>query len=485
VSVWLVGAGCGSPGLLAISAAECLSKADHVVYDRLIHPDILQLAPPGCRFHLAGKRESRHTMRQEEINELLASLGREGEVVRLKGGDPFVFGRGGEEAEFLEKHGVQWRAIPGVTSATGGALGVGLPVTHRDVSSSVLLATGHRRDGADCADDGRWREIASSGGTAALYMGTSNFAAVANRLISSGKSPKTPVSVVRWGGWNRAARIDGTLEEIASTAKREGLPGPSIIYIGEAARIRLWGCVGPLRGMQVAICRPYPECWKTARALEAMGADCYGLPLLSLEEIQVGGEEAEAIESADWLVLTSPRGVSRLARIVRDIRRIRGRVVSIGEGTSSALASAGIVPDMTASGDSGSLAILLANIVSPGESVVFARNERGAETPVAAVREKGASARVIPTYRMAARDVPGIEIMREQWSDCGLDAVVFGSSAMAEEYSRVQGIPANAAPVAWGDECGAAVRRIFGRAPEIMPSPDLDGLISSLLKMQK
>ncbi|MCL2684626.1 MAG: uroporphyrinogen-III C-methyltransferase, partial [Synergistaceae bacterium] len=350
MSVWLVGAGCGLPGLLTLSAAECLSGADHVVYDRLIHPDVLQLAPQGCRFHLAGKRERNHSMRQEEINELLVSLGSEGgTVVRLKGGDPFVFGRGGEEAEFLEKSAVPWRAIPGVTSAVGGAVTSGLPPTHRDLSSSVLLVTGHRRADINVDDDSYWQMAASAEGTVAIYMGASNFAAVADRLLSCGKPPDTPVSVVRWGGWNRASRANGTLGEIASMIRRGDIRGPSVIYFGAAAGITLSSESGLLRGMQVVICRPYPECWNAGRAIEAMGADCYGLPLLRFEELDVGDSGKNAIVSADWLVLTSPRGASRLTGLV-DIRRIRGKVVAIGEGTSSALKGLGIIPDLVAGG---------------------------------------------------------------------------------------------------------------------------------------
>jgi uroporphyrinogen III methyltransferase/synthase len=485
VSVWLVGAGCGSPGFLTLSAFECLSRADHVVYDRLIHPDLLQIAPEGCRFHLAGKRESRHTLPQGEINELLVRLGREGGVVvRLKGGDPFVFGRGGEEAKFLEEHGVPWRAVPGITSAIGGALGAGLPISQRESSSSIVLATGHRRAGA--GDDGDyWREMASSSGTVALYMGTSNFAAVADKLVSYGKSPRTPVSVVRWGGWNKSARIDGTLEEMAASAKREGLPSPSIIYIGGAAGIKLSPERGILDGMRVALCRPYPECWDMGRELEKMSADSYGLPLLSLEPICPDASEIEALKSADWLVITSPRGAARLKRIVRDMRLIRGKVVSIGKGTSASLLEAGIVADLEAEGHSPGLADMLERAVSPGDSVVFARNERGSEIAADAARRKGALVKVVPVYRMTPREVPGMEVTREQWNARGLDAMVFGSSAMARAYFDAAGNPpASAALVAWGNECGAAVREIFGLDPLIMETPDMAGLIAALQKIE-
>jgi uroporphyrinogen III methyltransferase/synthase len=456
------------------------------VYDRLIHPDLLQIAPAECRFHLAGKRESRHTLPQDEINELLVRLGREGGVVvRLKGGDPFVFGRGGEEARFLEEHGVSWRAVPGVTSAIGGALGSGLPISQRESSSSIVLATGHRRAGA--GDDGDyWREMASSSGTVALYMGTSNFAAVADELVSSGRSPLTPVSVVRWGGWNKSSRIDGTLEGIASMAKREGLPGPSVIYIGDAAGIKLSPEKGILDGMQVVLCRPYPECWDMGRELEKMSADSYGLPLLSLEPICPDASEIEAVKSADWLVITSPRGAVRLKRVVTDLRRVRGKVVSIGKGTSASLLKAGIVADFEAGGHSGSLAEMLETAVSSGDSVVFVRNESGSEVAVAAARRAGALVKVVPVYRMTPREVPGMEVMREQWEAGGVDAIVFGSSAMARAYFDAAGDPsASAALVAWGSECGGAVRKIFGRDPLIMETPDMTGLVSALRKINK
>jgi uroporphyrinogen III methyltransferase/synthase len=479
MTVWLVGAGCGPPGFLTATAAECIRGADDIVYDRLIHPDLLQLAPPGCRFHLAGKRESAHTLTQDGINALLVELAREGRsVVRLKGGDPFVFGRGGEEAEFLERNGIPWKAVPGVTSALGGALCAGIPTTHRSRSSSLTLATGHRRDGETNA---YWKELAETGGTIALYMGTLNFPAVAERLSRFGKPRDTPVSAVTWGGWGRAVRRDGTLGEMAAMAARGEIPPPSVIYIGDAAAMALHPDSGPLAGMQVVICRPYPECWETGRALEKLSADCYGLPLLSPEDIDPG-PAAEEMMNADWLVVTSPRGVARLRALARDVRRIKGRVVSIGAGTTSALAAAGMTPELEACGDSASLADLLAQYVRGSETMVFARNERGAEAPVNAAKSAGALVIVVPTYRMIPRGVPGVEVMREQWEACGVDAVVFGSSALAEEYARAMGQPPpSAALVAWGRACGTAVEKLFGVNPTVMKTPDLSGLTETLV----
>lgn len=485
MSVSLVGAGCGTPRLLTSAAAACLSRADHVVYDRLIHPDILQLAPATCRFHPVGKREGNHSLPQEEINRLLADLAADGaRVVRLKGGDPFVFGRGGEEAEFLERAGIPWMAIPGVTAALGGALCMGLPPTHRDAASSVTLATGHRRAARTAReDDAFWQEVADASGTVALYMGVSDFEAIASRLVSLGKSPDTPVSLISWGGWGRAARLDGTIETFCARAREKTLPAPAILYIGGAAPISLSPMRGPLAGLQVVLCRPYPECWETGRALEELGADCYGLPLLSLEPLEPADadEVRNAVCSADWLVLTSPRGPAELRRIAPDLRRLRGRVVSIGDGTSRALRAAGIVPEYTADGSSEGLARLLGEHVRQGERVVFARNERGSHVACEAARARGAVVRSVSTYRMVGRPVPGIEVMAEQWRVCGVDAMVFGSAALVEAYAEAMGSPpASAEVIAWGTVCAETAKRCFGREARKLDTPDMAGLVRAL-----
>jgi uroporphyrinogen III methyltransferase/synthase len=311
-------------------------------------------------------------------------------------------------------------------------------------------------------------------------MGTSNFSAVAERLSRFGMFPHTPVSIVTWGGWGRAARVDGTLGEMAARAARGEIPSPSVIYIGAAASRALRPDRGPLAGMQIVICRPYPECWETGRALEKLSADCCGLPLLSAEDIDPG-PGTEEMMNADWLVVTSPRGAARLRALARDVRRVNGRVISIGAGTTSALAAAGMMPEFEAGGDSASLADLLAGHVCGGETVVFARNERGADAPVTSAANAGARVVVIPTYRMIPREVPGVEVMKEQWDACGVDAVVFGSSALAEEYARVMGSPPPSARlVAWGRACGAAVEKLFGTSPVVMNTPDLSGLIGAL-----
>ncbi|MDR1514250.1 MAG: uroporphyrinogen-III C-methyltransferase [Synergistaceae bacterium] len=485
MSVILTGAGCGSPRLLTTAARECVSRADHIVYDRLIHPDILQLAPPGCTFHTVGKRQGYHMLPQREINELLIRLGREGgTVVRLKGGDPFIFGRGGEEASALKDAGVEWSAVPGVSSAFGGALSIGLPVTHRDVSPTISLVAGHR--GNNTTSDSAVLRCLAESGTAALYMGASAFSELSCKLLEMGKPPDTKVTVVVWGGWGRARRVDGTLAEMSELSRSQGLPAPAVIYLGGTSGMNLLPSVGPLQGLQIAVCRPYPECWDTGRALEELGADCYGLPLLSLEPQSPDDAEmtARAICCADWLVLTSPRGSAELRRVIRDLRGIKGRVAAIGEGTAASLRGIGIEPDLVAGGSSDDLASSLRKAVKPGETVVFARNERASNAAFKAALDAGASVSSVSTYRMIPRQTPGLDIMMEQWEACGLDAVIFGSSSLAEEYARVIGRRTTAKLIAWGSVCAETVERVFARKPITLPSPDMDGLLSVLKRLK-
>jgi uroporphyrinogen III methyltransferase/synthase len=485
MSVILTGAGCGSPRFLTAAARDCVSRADHIVYDRLIHPDILQLAPPGCIFHAVGKREGRHTLPQREINALLIKLGREGgAVVRLKGGDPFVFGRGGEEASALDNAGVEWSAVPGVSSAFGGALSIGLPVTHRDVSPTLSLVAGRR--GQDAAGDSAVLRCLAESGTVALYMGASAFGELSRKLLEMGKPPDTKVTVVVWGGWGRARRMDGTLADMSELSRSGGLPAPAVIYVGGTSGVNLMPSAGPLRGLQIAVCRPYPECWNIGRALEELGADCYGLPLLSVEPLSPDDAErtAQTLRRADWLVLTSPRGSAELKRVIRDLRNIEGRVAVIGEGTAASLRAIGIEPDLIAGGSSDNLASLLRRAVKPGESVVFARNERASNAAFMAARDAGASVSSVSTYRMIPNRTPGLDIMMEQWETCGLHAVIFGSSSLAEEYARVIGPGCTAKLIAWGSVCAETVENVFARKPITLPTPDMDGLLSVLRSLK-
>jgi len=496
MTVALVGAGCASPRWLTEEGRDWISRADHLVFDRLIHPDSLLLAPEGCRFHPVGKREADHSVPQEGINRLLRELGRTGEtVVRLKGGDPFVFGRGGEEAEALAEAGIPWVVVPGVTAALGGAASAGLPLTRRGVASALTLATAHRRADEE-GDPAFWAGLARAPGTFVLYMGVSALPEAAARLTGEGLAPETPACALVWAGWGRRRTIRGTLASLAEASREGCLPAPAVIVVGPAATEEIPSIPRPLEGLQAAVCRPLPEAYETARALEGLGADAYSVPLLGRESLvrpsgdrsrgdgPEGREEdpTSVLASADWIVLTSPRGPEDLRTALGDLRRIRGRIVVLGEGTGRACRAAGLIPDAIAeSPDSEGLARTLARILTRGERVVFARNQRASSLPVEAARSAGAEVRSLPLYRMTPRELPGLEIAREHWETCGLDAAVFGSSALVEAWAeRIGPLPAGTRPVAWGSECARAVEQVLGRKALRMATPDREGLIAAL-----
>lgn len=482
MTVFLVGAGCGSPRWLTQEARELLERADHLVYDRLTHPDALLLAPRSCRFHPVGKREGDHLQPQEATNALLVRLGREGgTVVRLKGGDPFVFGRGGEEARACEAAGVPWRGVPGITAAFGGFLGEGISLTHRGLAASVTLATGHRGQGDE---ETYWEELACTSGSLVLYMGASAFGDIADRLVRLGRSPHTPAAAVTWGGWGRSRVLRGTLASLGERARRGDVPSPSVILLGEAAREALHPFRGPLRGLQVAVCRPMPEAARTARFLEGRGADAFSLPLLDLEplEFREREEAVRALEEADWTVLTSPRGPGALRRLLQDLRRLRGRLAALGPGTAGACEALGLVPDLVADPpDSEGLASALGRTLRPGDRVAFLRNERASSLPVEAARKAGASVTCLSAYRMVPREIPWMDLIREHWDAAPPHAAAFGSAATAEAWKAALGdLPPGTVPVAWGRVCAAACEDLFRRPVRTLPSPDLEGLAATL-----
>jgi uroporphyrin-III C-methyltransferase/precorrin-2 dehydrogenase/sirohydrochlorin ferrochelatase len=236
VRVWLVGAGPGDPELLTLKAARVLASADVVVHDHLVAPEILARIPKRARRIYAGKERDRHTMKQQDINRLLVRLAREGKrVVRLKGGDPFIFGRGGEEALALSRAGIACEVIPGITAATGVAAAAGIPLTHRDLAQACVLVTGSRRKGAPDLD---WQGLARPGQTIVVYMGLTGLERVARQLIAHGLWPRTPAAIIQQGTMKGQRVVEGTLVALPRLASEAKLRAPTLIVIGKVVRLR-------------------------------------------------------------------------------------------------------------------------------------------------------------------------------------------------------------------------------------------------------
>ena len=235
--VWLVGAGPGDISLITVKGMECIKHADVLVYDRLVNPELLTFVPEGCEMIDVGKKCNHHPIPQDQINQILADHAKTGKmVVRLKSGDPYVFGRGGEEAQLLVEQGVPFEVVPGVTSAIGGLTCAGIPVTHRDYASSFHVVTGHLRADKD-KDPINWQALAQLEGTIVILMGVTNLANIAAQLVQYGKPKEMPVGIVMWASRDNQRVVTGTLATIAEVAKEEQVKAPALIVIGEVVRL--------------------------------------------------------------------------------------------------------------------------------------------------------------------------------------------------------------------------------------------------------
>ncbi|MDQ1448420.1 MAG: uroporphyrinogen methyltransferase / synthase, partial [Actinomycetota bacterium] len=304
MTVYLVGAGPGDPGLLTVRGAELLRRADVVVYDRLASPALLDLARESAELVDVGKAPGRVAMTQEQINELLVERGRAGlEVVRLKGGDPFVFGRGGEEAEACRDAGVAFEVVPGITSAIAAPAYAGIPVTHRGLSTSVTIVPGHE-DPAKGTTDTDWEALARAGGTIVVLMGAGRVSEIAKALIAGGRDATTPVAAVRWGTRPEQRTVRATLASIDQL----GVEAPSAIVVGAVAGLDLgWFEQRPLFGRSIAVTRAREQASELRTRLEQLGAEVIELPSIALEPVEFS---LPAIDQFSWLVFTSANGVN-------------------------------------------------------------------------------------------------------------------------------------------------------------------------------
>jgi uroporphyrinogen III methyltransferase/synthase len=346
VTVYLVGAGPGDPGLITVRGAEALGRADLVVHDRLAERSLLDLAPAGAERIDVGKRPG-DPVRQEEINDLLIEYARAGRcVVRLKGGDPFVFGRGGEEAEALAAAGVDFEVVPGVTAAVAVPAYAGVPVTHRGLSTSFTVVTGHSRQALDADVD--WDALAKVGGTIVVLMGAAHRDEIARRLIAGGRSPTTPVAAVSWGTRPGQRSVRTTLGGLPAAE----LEPPVTMVIGPVAQLDLaWFERRPLFGWTVVVTRARSQASALVDRLRSVGAGTVELPVISVTKPTDGGAAlraaAERLDRYEWVVFTSANAVDSLMALVRDARAFGpARLAAIGAGTADALGRWRLVADL-------------------------------------------------------------------------------------------------------------------------------------------
>jgi len=532
-TVYLVGAGPGDPRLITVGGAEALRRADIVVYDRLAHPSLLDYAPGAAEKIYVGKKADSHSMVQNDINELLAKSALEGKtVVRLKGGDPFVFGRGGEEADYARERGIPFVVIPGVTSAIAGPAYAGIPVTHRDAASSFAVITGHER--SDNGESGtrepgaaeqrrRWDRIANAADTLVFLMGVENLDEIVEQLTCHGRSSDTPISLTRWATWaGRQKTITGTLSTIVEKVRSAGFKAPAIAVVGEVVNLRetlRWFDVGPLAGKRIVVTRAREQASDLVDLLRNANAEPIEFPLIKTVAPSDGyeclDEAIDDIQRYDWVLFASQTAVNvffdRLFADGRDTRALATvQVGAVGPATSAALMQRCVVPDFVPMESTGKALgeqlpgddTPIVDVVSlelddteatppsgpiqdlTGVRILIPRASIGEDALPDALTKRGAIVDLATAYETVI-DGEGAEIIRERLEEGSIDAITFTSSSTVKNFVEALGAvpPKDVLLACIGPNTAKAVREHLGREPEVIAEKaTIAGLMSAVEK---
>ena len=410
-TVYLVGAGPGDPKLITVRGQELLQQADVVVYDHLVAPSLLKICPPTAKQVYVGKQAKKHTTTQEAINALLVRAAKAGKtVVRLKGGDPFVFGRGGEEALALAKARVPFEVVPGVTSALAVPAYAGIPVTHRQLSSSLAIITGHE-DPTKPDSTIRWDQLATAADTLVCLMGVSTLPGIVAQLTRHGRSTKTPCAVIEWGTRNRQRTVVGTLATIEGRVKRAAVVPPAILIVGDVVSLRKhlnWFETKPLFGKRILVTRAAEKTGTFAAHLEALGAEVDELPAIELAPVKRNGLLRHAIKEipkTDWIFFTSPEGIGWFSRLLKpyrkDVRCLLGcHIGAIGPKTAASIEDAGLHVDFVPKqfSQEGVLQDLPRRVLSGKRALILSAQE-SRDVLESGLRQRGMSVTKVPIYR--------------------------------------------------------------------------------------
>jgi uroporphyrinogen III methyltransferase/synthase len=483
MTVYLVGAGPGDPGLMTARALELIAAADVIVYDRLIPATALDGARAGAQLVYAGKEGGGPSVSQDEIQRLLLEHGRAGrEVVRLKGGDPFVFGRGGEEAELLREAGVVFEVVPGITAGVAASAYAGIPVTHRDAASAVAFVTGHE-DPAKPESALDWPALARFPGTLVFYMAVRQLEAISRRLIEGGRVATEPAAVIERGTLPDQRVVSGTLETIAANAAAAKVRAPAISLFGPVAALRrelAWFESRPLAGVTVAVTRARAQASGLAARLRGLGAAAIEAPAIRIAEVD--GPVPE-LERYDLVCLTSPNGVrflfDRLARAGQDARAFSGtRIAAIGPGTAAALRERGLTADVVPERFVAEGLVQALEDV-PVQRALIARAAEARDVLPDALRERGAEVDVMPLYETVAEPITA----GQRGAVAQADYVTFTSSSTVRFFFDAVGDGLSPATrlVSIGPVTSEALRE-RGRAPDVEAARhDIDGVVQALV----
>lgn len=447
-NVYLVGAGPGDPDLITVKGMKCLKQADVIIYDHLASAKLLKHAKPDAKTIYVGKEQGSHTLPQDEMNKLLVEQAKQGStVVRLKGGHPFIFGRGGEEAEALAEAKIPFEIVPGITSAIAAPAYAGIPLTHRRYSASVGIVTGHE-DPTKPHSTVDWSRLAVGVGTLVILMGVKNLAKITEELISAGRDPKTPVALVQWGTTPQQITVVGTLETIVAQADAAELTPPVAIVVGEVVRLRdtlNWFEKKPLFGKTVVVTRTREQASELVAQLSALGAECLECPTIRVVPPQDWAPLDEAIDrldTYDWLVLTSVNGVNfffdRLYERGKDVRAMGNlRTAAIGPATAKRMRDFGLKSDIVPETyRAESIIEAFENESMEGKRVLLPRAKEARPILPVEVRKMGATVDEIAAYETEqARD--NVDVLIKGLEEGSIDIVTFTSSSTVRNFKAL------------------------------------------------
>jgi len=494
---YLVGAGPGDPSLLTLKGLWCLEKADVVVYDRLVGEYQIAFCRSDAELIYVGKQTDRHTLPQSGINQLLADLVRQGKTVcRLKGGDPFVFGRGGEEAAFLAKEGLPFEVVPGVTAAVAVPSYAGIPVTHRDCASSFTVATGHRRYDRDV--NGHYSHLVpGEGETMVFLMGYENLEAIVSDFIKNGQDSQTPAALIHWGTRAEQKTVVGTLQNIQERARLAGLAPPSILVIGSVVELRqalLWREKLPLFGKRILITRPIRQAHDFARRIIFLGGEPLCLPTIEV----VAPSDPAPLDRAlaelavyDWVIFTSVNGVAFFFERIRylgfDVRELRGKLAAIGPATAMAIRKMGLLvayqPDEYRAEQ---LLQGLLGAIPSGSRVLLPRAESAREILVEGLRAAGIVLDMVPAYKTISPGDKYKSLIEEQLISGRIHIITFTSSSTVTNFFELFGreraiaLAARSHIACIGPITAATARQLGLQVARVATEYTTDGLLNAI-----
>ncbi len=443
--VYLTGAGPGAKDLISLKAIEKIKIADVIIYDYLANNKFLDFAKKDAEIIYVGKQGGCHTLKQEEINKLIIQKAKEGKnVVRLKGGDPYIFGRGGEEAEELVEENIEFEVIPGITAASAATAYAGIPLTHRDFTASVAFITGHEREDSEYSKI-HWDKIATGIGTIVFYMGVKNLPYIVEKLIENGRAPETPVALIRWGTMPYQETVTGTLSNIVDIVKEKNLKPPAIIVVGEVVKLReklRWFDTKPLFGKKIIVTRAREQASTLVEILEEEGAYVIEFPTIEIVEPEDYSELDKAIKNIktyDWLIFTSVNGVkfflNRLKYHKKDVRVLDGiNICAIGPKTAETFEKFGIIPDFIPEKYQAEYIIEgLEKIGINGKKFLLPRAKVAREILPKKIRELGGNIDVVTVYETKMPDTKKDEVI-DMLKNNEIDYITFTSSSTVKNF---------------------------------------------------